>query len=66
MIYHPRLKGELENKWSDWLGSIQITAGPMIITLTADEVDQSVIFSLLDGIRIKPKPFSWTPIGTFS
>jgi hypothetical protein len=56
MIYQLKVKGELDQSWSEWLGDIQITAekqadGSVVTTLTVDAVDQSVLFGILDHIR---------------
>jgi hypothetical protein len=56
MIYQLKVKGELDQSWSEWLGDIQITAekqadGSVMTTLTVDAVDQSVLFGILDRIR---------------
>jgi hypothetical protein len=56
MIYQIKVKGVLDQSWSDWLGSIQITSekqdnGSTITTLTVDVVDQSTLFGILDHIR---------------
>lgn len=56
MIYQLKVKGELDQSWSEWLGSIQITSekqedGSVITTLKVDAADQSALFGILDRIR---------------
>jgi hypothetical protein len=56
MIYQLKVKGELDQSWSAWLGSCQIDTqfqpdGSVMTTLTVDAVDQSVLFGILDRIR---------------
>jgi hypothetical protein len=56
MIYHIKVKGELDQSWSNWLGSIQVLTdqqedGTVISTLMIDVVDQSTLFGILDRIR---------------
>ena len=56
MIYQIKIKGELDNSWSDWLGSVKLSSeraedGSVITILTADATDQSTLFGILDRIR---------------
>ncbi len=56
MIYQLKVKGKLDQSWSDWLGSIRISSdkqadGSVITTLTVDAIDQSNLFGILDRIR---------------
>jgi hypothetical protein len=56
MIYQLKVRGELDDSWSEWLGNLQIASekqedGTVITSLTVDAVDQSVLFGILDRIR---------------
>jgi hypothetical protein len=56
MIYQIKLKGELDQSWSDWLGEVEITTeqaedGSMITTILVDAADQPALFGVLDRIR---------------
>jgi hypothetical protein len=56
MIYQIKLKGELDQSWSDWLGEVEITAeqaedGSVITTILVDAADQPTLFGVLDRIR---------------
>jgi hypothetical protein len=56
MIYQIKIKGELDQSWSDWLGSIEITSdmaedGSVITTMVVDAADQPALFGILDRIR---------------
>ena len=56
MIYQIKLKGELDQSWSDWLGSIRVSVdqqdgGSVISILTVNVIDQSNLFGILDRIR---------------
>jgi hypothetical protein len=56
MIYHLKVKGELDQSWSEWLGNAQITTdrleeGSVITTLVVDAVDQSTLFGIIEHIR---------------
>ena len=56
MIYEIRVQGELDQSWSNWLGSVQMIAekqedGSVMTTLRVDVTDQSALFGILDRIR---------------
>ncbi|HVP20730.1 MAG TPA: hypothetical protein VMS73_02595 [Anaerolineaceae bacterium] len=56
MIYELKVLGELDQSWSDWLGSIHMVVekqedGPIMTILTAEVADQSALFGILDRIR---------------
>jgi hypothetical protein len=56
MIYQIKVKGELDQSWSDWLGCVEIISermedGSMITTLKGDLIDQPALFGILDRIR---------------
>jgi hypothetical protein len=56
MIYQIKLKGELDQSWSDWLGDVEITTelaedGSMITAILVDAADQPALFGVLDRIR---------------
>jgi len=56
MIYQIKVKGELDQSWSDWLGNVQIASGQdetgaLFTTLTVDITDQTTLFGILDRIR---------------
>ncbi len=56
MIYRIKIKGELNQNWSDWLGNVKILSEPqgdgsVMSTLIVDAADQSALFGILDHIR---------------
>jgi hypothetical protein len=56
MIYQIRVKGKLDESWSDWLGNVQITSAPTedgtwITTLFGEVPDPPALFGILDRIR---------------
>lgn len=52
MIYHVRLKGQLDDQWGDWFGGVTVTAGDDGTTLlTCRVIDQSALHGLLRQIR---------------
>ena len=56
MVYQIRIKGALDETWSNWLGNVDIrteqAAGEgLVTTLTLDLIDQAVLFGILDRIR---------------
>jgi hypothetical protein len=56
MIYQIKIKGELDQSWSDWLGDVEIISEPqgdgsVITRLTVDAADQSTLFGILDQVR---------------
>jgi hypothetical protein len=56
MEYQIKVKGKLDQSWSDWLGSASVASelqenGLMITTLTVQAVDQPALFGILDRIR---------------
>ena len=56
MIYQIKLKGELDESWSDWLGEVEIASeqaedGSVITTILVDAADQPALFGVLDRIR---------------
>lgn len=56
MVYQIKVEGELDQSWSDWLGSVKITSdwmedGRAITTMMLDVADQPALFGILDRIR---------------
>ncbi len=56
MMYQIKIKGELDQSWSDWLGGIEISTemaedGSVITTILVDAADQPALFGVLDRIR---------------
>jgi hypothetical protein len=56
MIYQIKIKGELDQSWSDWLGEVEITSsltedGATTTILIVDVPDQPALFGILDRIR---------------
>ncbi len=56
MVYQIKVKGELDQSWSDWLGDIQIFSNltkdaSQTTILIANLADQPALFGLLDRIR---------------
>jgi hypothetical protein len=56
MVYQIRIKGKLDQSWSDWLGDVEITSeatddGAVITTLIVDVGDQTILFGILDHLR---------------
>ena len=56
MVYQIKIKGVLDQSWSDWLGNVDIRTEPaeengVITTLTVDLIDQAALFGILDHIR---------------
>ncbi len=56
MVYQIKVRGELDQSWSDWLGGVKITSElaqdrSVITTLTVDGTDQPTLFGILDRIR---------------
>lgn len=56
MHYQIKLKGKLDESWSDWLYGAAIVSelvedGTIITTLTVDALDQPALFGILDRIR---------------
>ncbi len=56
MIYEIKVKGRLDESWSDWLGNVQITPalaedGTWGTTLLAEAPDPPALFGILDRIR---------------
>ena len=55
MIYQIKIKGSLDQTWSDWLGKVDMhtepTEGGIITTLTVDLIDQAALFGILDHVR---------------
>jgi hypothetical protein len=56
MIYQIKVKGELDQSWSDWLGNVQIASErdeseKLFTILTLDIIDQTALFGILDRIR---------------
>lgn len=56
MEYQIKVKGKLDQSWSDWLGSASVASEPqenglMITTLTVQAIDQPALFGILDRIR---------------
>jgi hypothetical protein len=56
MIYQIKIKGKLDQSWSDWLGNVEIISEPqidgsVITRLTMDVTDQSTLLGILDQIH---------------
>ena len=56
MLYQIKVKGVLDQTWSNWLGDVDIQTeqtedGGVISTLSADLIDQAALFGILDHIR---------------
>lgn len=56
MLYQIKLKGTLDESWSDWLSGAVIVSkleedGTLITILTVDATDQPALFGILDRIR---------------
>ena len=56
MVYQIKVKGILDQNWSDWLGNASITSGFdekgwMVTILTVELADQPALFGILDRIR---------------
>jgi hypothetical protein len=51
-IYHIRVKGNLDRRWSDWFDGFGITPQPGDETLlTGPVADQAALYGLLNKIR---------------
>ncbi len=64
MVYQIKVKGELDQSWTDWLGAVKIASeweedGSTITILTVDTADQPALFGILDHIRDITS--SWSP-----
>ncbi len=56
MIYQIKIKGVLDQSWSQWLGNVEIHTETMedereITTLCGDFIDQATLFGIIDQIR---------------
>ncbi len=56
MVYQIRVKGRLDESWSDWLGNVRITAsqetdGTWTTALVGEVPDQPALFGILDRVR---------------
>ncbi len=56
MIYQIKVRGNLDQSWTDWLGAVKISSeqeedGTTITLLTVDAADQPALFGILDHIR---------------
>jgi hypothetical protein len=56
MLYLIKIKGKLEESWSDWLYGAAISSeceenGAVITKLTVKAIDQPALFGILDRIR---------------
>jgi hypothetical protein len=56
MIYQIKVRGQLDESWSDWLGDVQITSalaedGTWVTTLVGALPDPPALFGILDRIR---------------
>jgi hypothetical protein len=56
MIYQIKVRGQLDESWSDWLGDVQITSalaedGTWVTTLVSAVPDPPALFGILDRIR---------------
>jgi len=55
MKYQIKIKGALDESWSDWLGEMEITCaeedGAVTTTIRGEAPDQPALFGILDRIR---------------
>lgn len=52
MLYHIRLRGQLDSEWGDWFGGVTVTSADDGTTLLICEViDQASLHGLLRQIR---------------
>jgi len=56
MVYQIKVKGKLDESWSNWLGNVQITSastedGTWVTTLVVEVPDPPALFGILDHIR---------------
>ncbi len=56
MVYQIRVKGKLDQSWSDWLGNAKVISGfdeydGVVTTLTVELADQPALFGILDRMR---------------
>ena len=56
MVYQIKVKGKLDEDWSNWLGTVQITPalaedGTWVTTLSGEVPDPPALFGILDRIR---------------
>jgi hypothetical protein len=56
MVYQIKIKGALDQTWSNWLGNVDIRTeqaeeGGLITIVSVDLIDQSALFGILDHIR---------------
>jgi hypothetical protein len=56
MVYQIKIKGVLDQSWSNWLGDVDIHTermedGGVTTTLMGDLIDQATLFGILDRIR---------------
>ncbi len=56
MVYEIRVRGQLDESWSDWLGKVRIAAseeadGTWTTILVGEVPDQPALFGILDRIR---------------
>jgi hypothetical protein len=49
--YEIRIKGHLENRWSDWFSGLTITREERGETVLTGQVDQAALHSLLRKVR---------------
>jgi len=55
MKYQIKVKGVLDESWSDWLGDVELTCaeenGMLITTICGEAPDQPALFGILNRIR---------------
>ena len=56
MVYEIKIRGKLDESWSDWLGNVELTSnvgedGAPITTLVCQAPDPPTLFGILDRIR---------------
>ncbi|HVN52902.1 MAG TPA: hypothetical protein VMT46_01135 [Anaerolineaceae bacterium] len=55
MKYQIKIKGILDESWTDWLGSVQISTseenGVNVTTISGEIPDQPALFGILERIR---------------
>jgi hypothetical protein len=50
MLYEIKVRGQLDEKWSEWFGGMTITFDSDVTTLTGPVVDQAALRGMLSKI----------------